>query len=1693
MKTTRTFLLLVAALSAALVATNLEAATQFTWAESYGVGSYIGDKPTDDPFYGSGFDFPVAMAKMPDGGYVVAGQLDLPELYNVGYHTSDRSMATLVRFAADGTILWQRLLRQTNNTNVVGTSIPAASHVFQVATDAQGNIFICGGKGNADNSGVVPFVAKFSPAGDLVWQNGIGGASATIGDPPQTVPLGVGATAYMSLTNDGGVVITLSQSRPNVGYSIPVLAKFDANGALALYKAYDNQIQYLGTTPVCQSNDGSRYVMAFLYATDGSALGTRYGLLLLVTDAAGNIVAQRGYNHSDAPGETPVAIVATADGGFATLSTLPDYAGGILRKFNSDLSAEVFKKFIRPASGHSQHLATNSLLATADGGFLVGGETTQDDQSSSYDVMLMKLSSSGGLQFVSLLGGPRNDGGPTSTGPSSAFAIEMADGGYGLAATSGSYNTGGAVGGGFYYKPDWWMAKTDANRKVRNFIGTMIDKPLDAFSLTGSPEVGANPSEFRPPAYPYGASTTIEPQFIIQDPGAKTPPNQPTIAIQGSSPRIVSSRTAEAVVGQHFAYHITNAFFNPGATLTYSASGLPQGFVFDPKTGVISGVPPTGSETTSPIIITLQVTDGVDTASATLSLTIGDGIPAFTVNGSGQPTANVADPVLSFLTRYPGKRAGRVVTVQTATDSQGPWTNLDSGLGGYMTYDFSTDAYVLNSTNYPQQNGIFFRARVKADGFPDVFSNSVGSFNLASAKARAGRTVFRIRRNGVRADFDFRVTEVSPVAGIALRVQTSKTPSVEGSWTDLKDSAGSNVSAMKPDGDSIHFALLTQSLPEGGGNYFRAIAAGPANSGIIDSISNVIGSYTIQSIKPPTVTVTSPPRPLPTPSAADPCHTTETCPGERNNPVVITVDAGGVAAINIHANATAGPNRGIASLSILFDGEPIYAIQSSSASASIDYQKNTNVIGDHVIEAIAFDDKGVTARAGTGPLYIRIIPSVTTNAAGNAAATSTGGIVYHVVNNNGYWRNPTTWQDSQGNNGVPRENDFAIIGASTILFEDNGAGLDVGSISMNGGHIYGNSSLAVKGIATIAGGSFENGMSLIIRSGAVLELLNSSTFRFTASADGVFGTLLNSGTINIHGAGGLTGVADFKTFGPLNFQVPLLSSSAAAALLGPDPRAFAAAVVHDNGKVSVQSLIQLNSAALIGNDGASLIGNDGASLIGNDGGSLISQDGGSIVATGGGNLIGNDGASLIGNDGASLIGNDGASLIGNDGASLIGNDGASAISHDGGSFKVGAANGASATNIHAASAESGYIKQGGEIDTSNLVIVGPVSLNAGVLNGSGLIIGDLTNNGGYITPGHSPGSLAVLGNFSQGSGGTIVLEAAGAESGQFDRLQIAGAATLGGRLDLRTINGYVPLPNDPLNPLGFKSVSGSFSSISSNAQVAVNATGLTSVIDPAAPNPSTGQPLNIATRMSVQTGDNVLIAGFIVTGPSGSTKKVLIRGMGPSLAQFGVPGTLSDPFLELHQSDGTVTNDNWQEGDTSQIPDGFAPGDPRESVIVATLTPGNYSAVLKGAHGETGIGIAEVYDLDSASPAKLANISTRGFINTDDNVMIGGFIIGGNEPAKILVRAIGPTLTDIGVPGALADPTLELHDANGSTISNDDWRETQESEIIATTIPPNKDREPAILATLVPGNYTAIVRGKNNTTGIGLVEAYNLQ
>lgn len=264
-------------------------------------------------------------------------------------------------------------------------------------------------------------------------------------------------------------------------------------------------------------------------------------------------------------------------------------------------------------------------------------------------------------------------------------------------------------------------------------------------------------------------------------------------------------------------------------------------------------------------------------------------------------------------------------------------------------------------------------------------------------------------------------------------------------------------------------------------------------------------------------------------------------------------------------------------------------------------------------------------------------------------------------------------------------------------------------------------------------------------------------------------------------------------------------------------------------------------------------------------------------------------------------------------------------------------------------------------------------------------------------------------------------------------------------------------------------------------------------LDPKFPNERL---LNISTRLPVQTGENVLIGGFIITG--NNPKRVIVRGLGPSLGAANVGGAMADPTLELH--DGTnatvAANDNWQDSQGDEIAaTGIPPSDSLEAAIVQTLNPGAYTAVLAGKNFGTGVGLVEAFDLDQSVPSRLANISTRGVVGTGDNVLIGGFILGPNAGGMphVIVRAIGPSLANSGVQGAVQDPTLELHDGNGATIaSDDDWKQFQQAEIEATGVPPSDERESAIVIRLAPGNYTGVVRGKGDTTGVGLVEVFNI-
>ena len=259
---------------------------------------------------------------------------------------------------------------------------------------------------------------------------------------------------------------------------------------------------------------------------------------------------------------------------------------------------------------------------------------------------------------------------------------------------------------------------------------------------------------------------------------------------------------------------------------------------------------------------------------------------------------------------------------------------------------------------------------------------------------------------------------------------------------------------------------------------------------------------------------------------------------------------------------------------------------------------------------------------------------------------------------------------------------------------------------------------------------------------------------------------------------------------------------------------------------------------------------------------------------------------------------------------------------------------------------------------------------------------------------------------------------------------------------------------------------------------------------------ATSKVIELSARLRVQTGDNVGIGGFIITGSVAKT--VIIRGIGPSLTRYNIANVLDDPTLELHGPGGFVTmsNNNWRDTQEEEIQaTGIPPTIDREPAIVATLAPGAYTAILSGRSGTSGVALVEVYDLNQHADSRLANISTRAFVSTGDDIVIAGFLIN-DDPGldRVIVRGLGPSLALSGVPNALANPTLELHDGNGTLLtSNNDWQDNpvQAAEITAAGLAPTNNFESAIAATLPPGLYTALLSGLNFGTGVGVVEVYD--
>ncbi|HEX4630421.1 MAG TPA: hypothetical protein VH188_05605 [Chthoniobacterales bacterium] len=440
-----------------------------------------------------------------------------------------------------------------------------------------------------------------------------------------------------------------------------------------------------------------------------------------------------------------------------------------------------------------------------------------------------------------------------------------------------------------------------------------------------------------------------------------------------------------------------------------------------------------------------------------------------------------------------------------------------------------------------------------------------------------------------------------------------------------------------------------------------------------------------------------------------------------------------------------------------------------------------------------------------------------------------------------------------------------------------------------------------------------------------------------------------------------------------------------------------------------------------------------------------------------------------------------------------------------------------------------YIQTGGDtslfdsiLTAANVLIQGGILHRGGTINGNvnvtrGTIAptsgggGGTVNLGGLIivVPGSTdipgPDTMTINGNLNLGADAHLSLVIRNNTAGEFDTMNVSGSANFGGTLDVSFVNGFQPAPNDSFTVLtAGPNITGAFINAANGARFPTT-DGRGSFIATYSDNhlvlsnfqtKPPDQLLNISTRMRVLTGNNVLIVGFIITGTD--PKKVIIRGIGPSLKNIGLQGALADTTLELHTGGTPITNDNWKIDDqTGQSQEAairattVPPSDDLESALVVTLNPGTYTAILAGKNQTTGIGVVEVYDLDPAANSKMANISTRGLVDTGDNAMFGGFAVGGNGggAAKVIIRGLGPSL---GIDGALADPILELHDANGVIATNDNWKDSQKSDVEASTIPPPNDGESAIVRTLVPGLYTVILRGVNNGTGIGLIEVYDL-
>lgn len=424
-----------------------------------------------------------------------------------------------------------------------------------------------------------------------------------------------------------------------------------------------------------------------------------------------------------------------------------------------------------------------------------------------------------------------------------------------------------------------------------------------------------------------------------------------------------------------------------------------------------------------------------------------------------------------------------------------------------------------------------------------------------------------------------------------------------------------------------------------------------------------------------------------------------------------------------------------------------------------------------------------------------------------------------------------------------------------------------------------------------------------------------------------------------------------------------------------------------------------------------------------------------------------------------------------------------------------------------------YFQTGGTTTIDGSLTADLTDIQGGTLSVGGLITGNLTLEGATLSPtGQTTAqvtgdvtldSTSIL-QFSIPSAATIVNDQF--TSQEYDHLTVNGDVVLGNSsLAVQVASGFPVSSHAAFTILDSTgTIGGKFANVTTGSRL-TTADGLGSFLVSLTDQvlelsdyqtvPPASQFANLSTRGEVLTGDNILIGGFIVVGTE--TKDVLLRALGPSLSDQGVPNSLPDPVLELHDSTGAIIgfNNNWKDTQQGAIEDtGIPPTNDLESALVMSLDPGAYTVVVRGNNNTTGTALVEAYDLSPNADTTLSNLSTRGFVDVA-NPLIGGFIAGGNGTgnATVVLRALGPELAERGITDPLADPVLELRDVNGALVlSDDDYIPGSDSVVAVEKLEPTDPLEAVVLANLAPGNYTALVLAKGSDSGLALVELFDL-